>query len=488
MSRKTSDFFFRWHLKFPRSELFHVHNVSQMLLTFGVMLFALAQAFIIGSKFNWLHVDADQLLIAEQAKWISRGLIFEPNFYGQNYLIPLDSYLSSILVLFGINPLHAVQVCTVFFFYAPFVVLVSIFQDKRFNLLVSLVLLLLFLPFKFLIVAQMPRAFTTIISIACLALIWCLLRSNESTKKVSFALGVLFGICLGAFTGALLLAPALLLFKKKNVFIVGSLGCLLGFLLCKSSGLFYYLNPHYVVHTQSVVTLSASDFLMNWMNPSIRTPILSLFLPGFLIIIYGHFRVPHLPRVARIQALLAFFGFLAVLFAMLATPKIRDFAPDSPFYSLERMLVGVPYFFVLMVVHLGSFEQKNDVGFFQFKLPLILSKKINTVLSILILLGLGIQIRRLNNFILVNRDKMAGSPSPSQVKSIAHLREHCSALQERYMHNKDVYLFFNGRDDAIVYGCSAFMGMPTVQAEYERRTWLVGYFENIGLKRIIHHP
>jgi|GEM_PF-3332903 len=502
MSLKTSYFFFRRHLKFPRPEFFKVDNLSQMLLISAFVLIVIAQVFIIGSKFNWLHVDADQLIIAEQAKWISRGFIFEPNFYGQNYLIPIDSYLGSILVLIGINPLHAVQACTVFFLYAPFVFLVAVIREQRFQLLAAVTLLVMFMPFKFLIVAQMARAFTTITSIACLALAYSLLKCERSNGKLIITLGAVFGFCLGAFTGVFLLAPALLLINKKKAAITFFSGCLFGFLVSKSTGVFYYLNPHYVVHKQMVVTFSVSDFLANLRNPSIRSPLVSLVLPSFLILVWLHFRASYLPKSARFQALLSFLGFWAVIAAMMATPKIRDFMPVSPFFSIERMFVAVPFFFLLLLVHLGVFVQKCYTAHSDWHLHCVQSIPTRKLLSLLLFIVLITRINKLNEFISSNQSEMASSPSPAQVKSIADLSQECLMLQERYLGTSDAYLYYDGpsdapsenylyfigRNDTLVYGCSALMNVPIVQSVYERRTWLARFYEQNGFRKIEYHP
>ncbi|MEN9825394.1 MAG: hypothetical protein RI953_1139, partial [Pseudomonadota bacterium] len=113
-----------------------VELTSQRSLAVVFLSFLVAQLSLIATRFNWIFIDADQLVIAEQARWISMGLFFEPYFYGQNYLFPIDAYLSSILVFLGVNPLSAVQFCTLFFFYAPLSAAIVLFRGDRFRLLV----------------------------------------------------------------------------------------------------------------------------------------------------------------------------------------------------------------------------------------------------------------------------------------------------------------------------------------------------------------
>ena len=44
------------------------------------LLFTIYQALIIYFDFNSQLIDADQLITADQAKWMSKGLFFEANF------------------------------------------------------------------------------------------------------------------------------------------------------------------------------------------------------------------------------------------------------------------------------------------------------------------------------------------------------------------------------------------------------------------------
>ena len=44
---------------------------------------------------------------------------------------------------------------------------------------------------------------------------------------------------------------------------------------------------------------------------------------------------------------------------------------------------------------------------------------------------------------------------------------------------------YDGRNDGLVYGCSAISDIPITQKTVEKRTWIKKYFKSIGLKEKI---
>ena len=453
------------------------------------LVFLLCQAALVAARFNWVYVDADQLITAVQAGWIAKGQIFEPNFYGQSYLIPLDAYLGSLLVLLGFTPLAAVQTCNIFFFNLAFGGLAFLFRKKSPVFLGALGLLFLCLPFKFLIVAQMARAFTTVISIACFVFALCVFAGDDKTKKTHAISGMIIGFCMGAFTGAFVLLPAILLVRGRGLFFKLAASVIVGFLLSKCAAVFYALNPDYLVHHQSTLTFSAADFFLNWQNPDIRRPLLQLFLPGFLIISLLHAVYTRIPYWARIQAIWAFLGFVGTLVLMLATQKIRDFSAGSPFFSVERMFIAVPFFFVLLIAHLASsLEPKSQLRATFPRLPNVSSRGWAIIGSVSLFLCFAVSVQRLNRYISKNRDVLAHAPSPAVVTSLEKLTQECLQIHQKLPNPSENYLYFIGRNDTLVYGCSALMNVPIVQSVYERRTWLARFYEQNGFRKIEYHP
>ena len=180
------------------------------------LLFTIYQALIIYFDFNSQLIDADQLITADQAKWMSKGLFFEANFYGSNYLVPIDAYLSSLIIPFGFNPLTVVQFCNISFFYIPFLYLTRFFSNKFLFIRFAIISIILLLPFKFIVVSHMARSFTTVTSLASISILYCILENKKRLLLLDLFLGSIFGVALASYTATIFLSPLLLLFNRKK--------------------------------------------------------------------------------------------------------------------------------------------------------------------------------------------------------------------------------------------------------------------------------
>lgn len=57
------------------------------------------------------------------------------------------------------------------------------------------------------------------------------------------------------------------------------------------------------------------------------------------------------------------------------------------------------------------------------------------------------------------------------------LRRVCKRLAQDWRRSGEPYVVLRGRDEVLAYGCHALYGVPVVQSDYERRTWLRRRFE-----------
>lgn len=57
------------------------------------------------------------------------------------------------------------------------------------------------------------------------------------------------------------------------------------------------------------------------------------------------------------------------------------------------------------------------------------------------------------------------------------LRRVCKRLAQDWRRSGEPYVVLPHRDDLRAYGCHALYGVPVVQSDYERRTWLRRRFE-----------
>ena len=448
-------------------------------------LYVVFQALIVYLNFNSEIVDVDQFITADQAKWMSKGHFFETNVYGSNYIVPLDAYLSSLIIPFGFNPLTVVQLCNSAFFYLPFLYITKFFSNKFLLFRLSVISLALFLPAKFLIVSHMARSFTTITSISALSILYCLLENKNRLIILDLLLGSIFGITIASNYGTLFLSPLLLLFSKKRTVIIFAVGSIIGYFftsLLQEAFMTENIEVNALNFSLSISSLDPKKISGYFLDNNIRNVLISLLLPGLSIKLILHFICKELPLLIRIKSWLVFSFMIFLIILSFMTNKPGDYTPLNPFYAVERLYVALPYFYITLFAHIGKYYSTTDnlisftnKSFFENKKPFLVA------LVFLFIINLNSTFK----FILVNKEPMLVNPPSMQVVKLTPLKKACLILKEDLKNDKNHYFVYGGpfgRDDGIVYGCSAIFDIPITQNVGEKRAWIKDYFESLGLK------
>lgn len=416
--------------------------------------------------FHAIYLDADQLLVADQAKWMSLGHFFEPFFFGQAYLLPFEAYLAVPLVWAGLSPLAAVKAVAALCFYLPFAWTACAHAKDRPWVSVAVTLLFFALPTEYLLAAAMPRGFIVACALAWLSLRALLLGRDPAWAPV-LAWGALVGFCLGSYTSVALMVPALVLIDDRRRLLQAGLGLALGYALFKGVALFYAFNPEHVVHRFPALRFTRGHLAAHLTNPTIAPAF--AWLVGLGAVACAAVMALYRPEEAQRRAMVLRLSFLAlglagVIGLMLSTNKIADFNAGSPFYSVYRLVLPLPYL-ALLVMSAVALRSPSVVR------PPALATTV--ALGALFLGLLGWQA------VGVQRDREALAQLISTVPPLPYdrLERQCARLAESLRVSGQAYYTLRGRNDALAYGCSAQFGLPVVQTTFERRTWLRAHLE-----------
>lgn len=416
--------------------------------------------------FHAVFLDSDQLVIADQAAWMARGEFFEPFFFGQAYLFPFEAYLAVPLIWLGMSPLFAAKLVAAVAFYLPFVLSIWVLGRERPRAAWAVGLLLFCLPLEFLLAGPMPRGFSVAIALAWLG-VRHLLQEERGGRVSVLAWGVVTGFSLASYMSVALMLPALALVRSGRRLSGWLAGLGLGFALFKAVALFYKLHPEYVVHRFPKLRFSQDHFLTHLLHEQIGGALLGLLLltvaavvVGLLVrhVVGGRWRLAVSWRHGLVLA-----GALAVLAAMLATNKIADFDPGTPFYSVYRLVLPLPLLGLLVMgqgLSLSGARAAPAAAWLHPAWP--------ALAGVLMLGVLGWHASVLTQ----DGQRLARLPSSAPTVSYEKLQRQCARLQEAIRRSGDSYYQFRGRNDALAYGCLPEFGVPVVQRDYERRTWL----------------
>lgn len=416
--------------------------------------------------FHAIYLDADQLLVADQAKWMSLGHFFEPFFFGQAYLLPFEAYLAVPLVWAGLSPLSAVKVMAALFFYLPFAWTACAHAKDRPWVSVAVTLMFFALPMEYLLAAPMPRGFIVACALAWLGLRALLLNRGQAWAPV-LAWGALVGFCLGSYTSVALMVPALVLIDDRRRLLQAGVGLALGYALFKGVALFYVFHPEHVVHRFPLLRFTRGHLGAHLTNPTIAPAfawLLGLGAAACAAVMALCWPDEAQRRAWALRLALLALGLVGVIGIMLSTNKIADFNAGTPFYSVYRLMLPLPYL-ALLVMSAAALRSPSVVR------PPALATTVALGALFIGLVGwqaMGVQ-----------RDREALALLTSTVPPLPYdrLERQCARLAEALRVSGQPHYTLRGRNDALAYGCSAQFGLPVVQTTFERRTWLREHLE-----------
>lgn len=425
----------------------------------------LLHAVVHQAGFQAVYLDSDQLVIADQAAWMARGEFHEPFFFGQSYLLPFESYLAVPLIWLGLWPIAAVKTVTALSLYLPFAWAAWVLCRDRPLAAFGVTALFIGLHPEYVLTASMPRGFIAGTALAWAAL-WVLLRRERLSMPATLACAVLAGFCTGSYMSIALMLPALAWLPQRRQFVVAGLGLLIGFGLFKAVGLFYVLHPEHIVHLFPKLHYRLGYLVHNWGVDDIAAAVTNL-----TVLTLGITAAILLPgsRPWNRQSLLPWVACLLAVAAgivlMVANNKIVEFNTKSPFFSVYRMMLPLPFLGLLLLgrrVPAPAPDPGDSTALTSA------SGRHGMVWLLALTVLLGLQLHRLMR-VAPHFAEVASTVPPI---TFEWLQANCEEIGGWWRESKEPYYLLDGRNDALAYGCHGQYGVPVLQTVHERRTWL----------------
>jgi hypothetical protein len=425
----------------------------------------LLHAFFHQTSFQAVYLDSDQLVIADQATWMARLEFHEPFFFGQAYLLPFESYVAVPLIWLGIWPIAAVKAVAALSLYLPFVWAAWVLCRERPLAGFAVAALFFGLHPEYMLAASMPRGFITGIALAWVAL-WVLLRRDELSLPMTLGLAALAGFCTGSNMSIALMLPALAWLPQRRQFVLVGVGLLTGFLVFKAVGLFYKFHPDHIVHLFPKIHFRLGYLVHNSGVPEVAAAVTYLVAVTAVALVIG--RWPHGGRVSGQEALrwIACIGAVCLAVAlMVANNKIVEFNHKSPFFSVYRMMLPLPFLGLLLLsLPRSEGSAAPAAADHAFSRSVLHGGVWVVALSLLLVLQLYRGWR--------DGPHLAELPSTVPPITFEWLQANCEEIGGWWRASGAPYFVLEGRNDALAYGCHANYGVPVRQTDHERRTWL----------------
>ncbi len=314
--------------------------------------------YLIFIDININHVDSDQPLIWIAASDYSRGLFFEPRFYGQDYNTNMEGLFAVPLLWLDVPVYIAVPLATHFIFLFPFLFTACwLFFNARKSHALLVLAILLCMPSTFDILTSLPRGFVTGLFFTS----FFVLSIKDPFHRSYLILNTLMAI-VGYFVNPnSVVASIPLLFylflhhyRDKRYYIITAC-CLLSVIpLYLILDKFYDDHPEYIVYgllyhfSWEHFVANVSNLPLGMLHISFFTDKLPLALPlsllVFTILLYKRNR----------KAFWSMLVCYAIIIASCASGKTGD-GTDWAYYSASRMYLALPIifylFFILLRIH-----------------------------------------------------------------------------------------------------------------------------------------
>lgn len=422
----------------------------------------LLHAVIHQAGFHAIWLDPDQLVVADQTAWMARGEFHEPFFYGQAYLLPFEAYLAVPAVWLGLDPLVAVKAVAALSFYLPWVLTAWWLGRERPWAALVVAALFFALPLEYTLAAALPRGFITGIALAWLGLVM-LLRPAAPSAGAQIGWAALVGFCTGSYMSNVLMLPALVFLPDRRRWLLAGAGLVLGYALFKALGLFYVWHPDHVVHRFPDLFFRPGYLLGNLQNPDVVVALGGLLLLGlsaWALVLRAERREPaSLAGPDAWRWALGGAGLLLLIALMVGNNKFAEYNAGSPFFSLYRMMLPLPLLALLVLARWAPTGQAWQVPLWGG-------------LALVVALA-GAQLGRF----AMGQERFIEAATTLEPVTRDKVRRVCKRLAQDWRRSGEPYLVLRGRDDVLAYGCHALYGVPVVQSDYERRTWLRRRFE-----------
>ena len=419
--------------------------------------------------FAKMNTDSDQVIFWLVAKDISNAEHHGPYLYGQDYNIPLESYLCQPLLWLGVPVEKAMPLVGLSLMFLCFLLWALFFYKKQ-KLLSALICLstTLLLPVEWLIITSSARGFIGGIIMANIGILMIYRDKGE--------LSTLIGACL-AFCSVLvnpnsvvLLIPFainyLLNYKIQWRAILSALGTF----LIVSLVLWRYKITHTtnVIHTAWSLEWSVQTFIDNALifNNLFKSTVPIFYEAGASILLYLAVIYSLTIKLKNKKLLLNLVIFTLFILFSFGINKVND-GSNSVFFPYSRMYLGIPFVIILFCSELKLKLNKNRAVYALLAFSLIAFVLEQSFFS-----------DRLERAIKTNSGIV-------QVMSVSELKQLCHELSAALDEEDAELVVFHSKLDVLNYGCSALNETKSYYPDYERRTWLGGIYKDKPIDKVL---
>lgn len=302
--------------------------------------------------FAFQYIDDDQAVLWHAVDDFSKGLFYEPRFYGQSYSSSLEALLATPLYLLGLPLNYSLPIVTSLMSLVPFL-LISIVLCKRGLFFAGLAVMSmpLWLTFEYSLITSLPRGFVPGLFFSGIGafLFLDLVFSKSPSKPLRPVLLGFFSVFAASVNpnsfpvSVLCLAYIGLSQTDRALLVRVGVGLLLGLLLHFGIQSFYYVFPGTVAHPLDPFSWStgrlamSSKFMDNFFNDYGF-----FFLPNYLVVLVLSVSLLALLFFSTDRAKwLSWLLTLAVLFFSLGLEKVHG-GSHPLFLPTSRMFLCLP--------------------------------------------------------------------------------------------------------------------------------------------------
>lgn len=451
--------------------------LSNRFLFLYLVLLIVFIRFLTLLHYSFQFTGNDDIVFWNSTVDYSKGIFYEPFFYGQNYNFSFESVLAVPLIWCGVPVYYALPIVSAFIGVFPFVFIAAVLYRRNYYVhSFFFLLILLTLPTEYDIMTTITRGFTSGMFFTAF-LIFPLL--NPHTRKSFVLLGIFASLAYVMNPNSIIFSSAVgayLFFenmKKPSFYIITAISALPAFLMLHFSEQFYVHHPEYLAHSMwdlqfyfelLLEGLSHLDKFFRYLTPTLW---FGNWLVVLVIIVLGTLMF----RRNWKKALSIWIAVLIIIFS-LGVNKVNDDI-GVIFLSSTRMFLAIPLLLGLTV--------------FWFKEDWKISSTIKLVFFSIATLLFVLKIMNNQSVIAKHTDKR--DFGAVAVKDIDELKSECTEIKqltEKYQVDLVAFVPQGNISTSSLqfydYGCPVLQkkSFLTVLTLYERRTWV---FEKEYLNR-----
>lgn len=298
-------------------------------------------------------MDDDQVIMWLGAKDYSKGLFYEPRFYGQAYNTFMEALVAVPFIWLKIPVYYAVPLATHILFLTPFLFTAFYLFKRRYEEKAILVLsLLLCMPAGYDVLTSIPRGFITGTFFTLFFVVNLIDPKNYKfifiNTLFSF-IGFLVNPNSVLVSVSFLLYLFLINYKEKQYYKASVFGFLAAIPFELLLNQFYRSHPNHIVYTMDN-ELGVNYFVKAISRLNDHFAHIGLFLEDSCIITLIIFLAIGVYSFKTNKKWLMSFGlFLIIILVSFFCQKVSH-GGSWPFFSLSRMFIAIPLFYVCCIV------------------------------------------------------------------------------------------------------------------------------------------